>query len=370
MRRMRQTDSLRSLVRETRLTPTSFIYPLFVCPGEGVRKEISSMPGVFNISVDEAVKEAHEAKSLGVGGIILFGLPEKKDEVATGAWADDGIVQRATRAIKREVRDLVVIGDVCLCEYMSHGHCGIVQKKNAASNGEHSLAEVGQPSSVTRERIAKIENKALRKLGHPTNRTATAVQIAAEAEYEILNDPTLEILAKTAVSQAKAGMDIIAPSDMMDGRVGAIRKALDAAGFLNTPILSYAAKFASGFYGPFREAADSTPQFGDRRSYQMDGANLREAMREISLDIKEGADMIMVKPAMPYLDVISEARRRFDLPIVAYQVSGEYSMLQAAIRNGWLDRDRVIMESLTSIRRAGAQLILTYFARDAARMLG
>jgi porphobilinogen synthase len=370
MRRMRQSDSLRSLVRETRLTPTSFIYPLFVCPGEGVRKEISSMPGVFNISVDEAVKEAHEAKSLGVGGIILFGLPEKKDEVATGAWADDGIVQRAARAIKREVRNLVVVGDVCLCEYMSHGHCGIVQKKNAASNGEHSLAEVGQPSSVTRERIAKIENKALRKLGHPTNRTATAVQIAAEAEYEILNDPTLEILAKTAVSQAKAGMDIIAPSDMMDGRVGAIRKALDSAGFLNTPILSYAAKFASGFYGPFREAADSTPQFGDRRSYQMDGANLREAMREISLDIKEGADMIMVKPAMPYLDVISEARRRFDLPIAAYQVSGEYSMLQAAIRNGWLDRDRVIMESLTSIRRAGAQLILTYFAKDAARMLG
>ncbi|HEY2362616.1 MAG TPA: porphobilinogen synthase [Candidatus Angelobacter sp.] len=370
MRRMRQTDSLRSLVRETRLTPTSFIYPLFVCPGEGVRKEISSMPGVFNISVDEAVKEAHEAKSLGVGGIILFGLPEKKDEVATGAWADDGIVQRATRAIKREVRDLVVIGDVCLCEYMSHGHCGIVQKKNAAGNGEHSLAEVGQPSSVTRERIAKIENKALRKLGHPTNRTATAVQIAAEAEYEILNDPTLEILAKTAVSQAKAGMDIIAPSDMMDGRVASIRKALDQAGFTNTPILSYAAKFASGFYGPFREAADSTPQFGDRRSYQMDGANLREAMREISLDIKEGADMIMVKPAMPYLDVISEARRRFDLPIAAYQVSGEYSMLQAAIRNGWLDRDRVIMESLTSIRRAGAQLILTYFAKDAARMLG
>jgi porphobilinogen synthase len=367
---MRQTDSLRSLVRETRLTPTNFIYPLFVCPGEGVRKEISSMPGVFNMSVDEAVKEAREAKSLGVGGIILFGLPEKKDEVATGAWADDGIVQRATRAIKREVRDLVVVGDVCLCEYMSHGHCGIVQKKNTGSNGEYSLAEVGQPTSVTRERIAKIENKALRKLGHPTNRTAAATQVAAEVEYEILNDPTLDVLAKTAVSQAKAGMDVIAPSDMMDGRVASIRKALDAAGFLNTPILSYAAKFASGFYGPFREAADSTPQFGDRRSYQMDGANIREAMREISLDIKEGADMIMVKPAMPYLDVISEARRRFDLPIAAYQVSGEYAMLQAAIRNGWLDRDRVIMESLTSIRRAGAQLILTYFAKDAARMLG
>jgi porphobilinogen synthase len=348
LRRMRQTDSLRSLVRETRLTPTGFIYPLFICPGEGVRKEIGSMPGVFNLSVDEAVREAHEAKSLGVGGIILFGLPESKDEVATEAWADDGIVQRATRAIKREVRDLVVVGDVCLCEYMSHGHCGIVQKKSAAGgNGGASKRSSGNGG-----------------------RSAVATQVAAEVEYEILNDPTLEILAKTAVSQAKAGMDIIAPSDMMDGRVGAIRKALDAAGFLNTPILSYAAKFASGFYGPFREAADSAPQFGDRRSYQMDGANIREAMREIALDIKEGADMIMVKPAMPYLDVISEARRRFDLPIAAYQVSGEYSMLHAAIRNGWLDRDRVIIESLTSIRRAGAQLILTYFAKDAARLLG
>ena len=345
---MRQTDSLRSLVRETRLTPTGFIYPLFVCPGEGVRKEISSMPGVFNISVDEAVKEAREAKSLGVGGIILFGLPEKKDEVATGAWAEDGIVQRATRAIKREVRDLVVVGDVCLCEYMSHGHCGIVQKKNSAAGGAAS---------------AKRGNGG-------TRNSAAAAQAAAEPEYEILNDETLEILAKTAVAQARAGMDIIAPSDMMDGRVAAIRKALDHAGFINTPVLSYAAKFASGFYGPFREAADSTPQFGDRRSYQMDGANLREAMREIALDIREGADMIMVKPAMPYLDVIAEARRRFDLPIAAYQVSGEYSMLQAAIRNGWLERDRVILESLTSIHRAGAQLILTYFAKDAARLLG
>lgn len=345
---MRQTDSLRSLVRETRLTPANFIYPLFVCPGEGVRKEISSMPGVFNISVDEAVKEAREAKQLGLGGIILFGLPEEKDEVATGAWAEDGIVQRATRAIKREVRDLVVIGDVCLCEYMSHGHCGIVQKKNVAGGNAGASA----------------------KRGSGNGGRSVATQVAAEVEYEILNDPTLEILAKTAVSQAKAGMDIIAPSDMMDGRVFSIRKALDAAGFLNTPILSYAAKFASGFYGPFREAADSAPQFGDRRSYQMDGANLREAMREISLDIKEGADMIMVKPAMPYLDVINEARRRFDLPIAAYQVSGEYSMLQAAIHNGWLDRDRVILESLTSIRRAGAQLILTYFAKDAAKLLG
>jgi len=316
---MRQSEPLRALVRETRLTPSNFIYPLFVCPGEGIRKEISSMPGVFNISVDEAVKEAREAKSLGLGGLILFGLPESKDETGTGAWAEDGIIQRATRAIKKEVRDVVVIGDVCLCEYTSHGHCGIVAKKST--------------------------------------------------DYEILNDPTLNLLAQMAVAQARAGMDIVAPSDMMDGRVAAIRKALDQAGFTNTPILSYAAKFASGFYGPFREAADSAPQFGDRRSYQMDGPNLREAMREIQLDIEEGADMIMVKPAMPYLDVIAEAHRRFDVPLSAYQVSGEYSMLQAAIRNGWLDRDRVILESLTSIRRAGAQMILTYFARDAARLL-
>src|SRR3954454_8366219 len=347
LRRMRQTDSLRSLVRETRLTPTGFIYPLFVCPGEGLRKEIVSMPGVFNISVDEAVKEAREAKQLGLGGIILFGLPEKKDEVATGAWAEDGIVQRATRAIKREVRDLVVIGDVCLCEYMSHGHCGIVQKKSAAEGGAASA-----------------------KRGSGNGGRGVATQVAAEVEYEILNDPTLEILAKTAVSQVKAGMDIIAPSDMMDGRVGAIRKALDQAGFLNTPILSYAAKFASGFYGPFREAADSAPQFGDRRSYQMDGANLREALREIEEDIAEGADMIMVKPAMPYLDVIHAARERFDLPLAAYQVSGEYAMIQAAARNGWVDGERVMLESLQSIRRAGASMIVTYFAKDAAKLLG
>src|SRR6476660_5128312 len=348
MRRMRQTDSLRSLVRETRLTPTGFIYPLFVCPGEGVRKEISSMPGVFNLSVDEAVREAREAKSLGVGGIILFGLPEKKDEVATGAWIEDGIVQRATQAIKREVRDLIAVGDVCLCEYMSHGHCGIVQKKNAgAANTASSRRGSGNGG-----------------------RSAVATQAAAEVEYEILNDPTLEILAKTAVSQARAGMDIIAPSDMMDGRVGAIRKALDLAGFTNTPILSYAAKFASGFYGPFREAADSAPQFGDRRSYQMDGANLREAMREIELDVEEGADMIMVKPAMPYLDVIAAARERFDLPLAAYQVSGEYAMIEAAARNNWIDRERVMMESLVSIRRAGASIIVTYYAQEAAKLLG
>ena len=346
LRRMRQSEPLRSLVRETSLAPGNFVYPLFVCPGEGVRKPIGSMPGVFNLSVDEAVKEAREAKSLGLSGIILFGLPETKDEIATGAWADDGIVQQATRAIKAEVRDLVVIGDVCLCEYMSHGHCGIIERKKART------------SSSRRSQTSRAGNGAV----------ATAA--AAEVEYEILNDATLDILSKTAVSLARAGMDVIAPSDMMDGRVAAIRKGLDDAGFLNTPILSYAAKFASGFYGPFREAADSAPQFGDRRSYQMDGANLREAMREIKLDIQEGADMIMVKPAMPYLDVIAEARRRYDVPIAAYQVSGEYSMLQAAIANGWLDRDRVMLESLQSIRRAGAQVILTYFAKDTAKLLG
>jgi porphobilinogen synthase len=350
LRRMRQSEPLRSLVRETRLAPTNFIYPLFVCPGEGVRKPISSMPGVCNLSVDEAVKEAREAKSLGLGGIILFGLPEKKDEVATGAWAEDGIVQRATRAIKREVRDLVVIGDVCLCEYMSHGHCGIVERKKSAG------AAATRVVATTRGRLAAVATK--------------LAETVSAAEYEIVNDATLEILSKTSVSLARAGMDVIAPSDMMDGRVAAIRKGLDENGFTNTPILSYAAKFASGFYGPFREAADSAPQFGDRRSYQMDGANLREAMREISLDIKEGADMIMIKPAMPYLDVIAEARRRFDLPIAAYQVSGEYSMLQAAIANGWLDGHRVMLESLQSIRRAGAQIILTYFAKDAAKLLG
>ena len=347
LRRLRQSDSLRSLVRETHLEPSNFIYPLFVCPGERVRKEIGSMPGVFNLSMDEALKEAREAKSLGLGGIILFGLPEKKDEVATGAWAEDGIVQRATRAIKQEVSDLVVIGDVCLCEYMSHGHCGVVRHKSAGGKNPRVMV-------VARENLAAA---------------ATRVAEKAALEYEIENDTTLDILAKTAVSQAQAGMDIIAPSDMMDGRVAAIRKGLDEAGFTSTPILSYAAKFASGFYGPFREAADSTPQFGDRRSYQMDGANLREAMREIEQDIQEGADMIMVKPAMPYLDVINEARRRFDLPIAAYQVSGEYAMLQAAIANGWLDKARVMLESLQSIKRAGASIILTYFAKDAAKLL-
>jgi porphobilinogen synthase len=334
LRRLRRNPGLRSMVRETRLTPEAFVYPLFVCPGEGVRKEVRSMPGVFNLSVDEALKEAEEVHSLGVPAVILFGLPEEKDELATGAWEENGTVQRAARAIKRAVPEMLLIGDVCLCEYMSHGHCGIVR-----------------PSSP-------------RSLG-----AAMASPPAIGADYEILNDETLDLLARTSVSLTRAGIDIIAPSDMMDGRVAAIRKSLDQAGFDNTPILSYAAKFASAFYGPFREAADSTPQFGDRRSYQMDGANLREAMREIALDVEEGADMVMVKPAMPYLDVIASARARFDLPIAAYQVSGEYAMIEAAARNSWIDRDRVIMESLTSIRRAGASIILTYYAKDAAKLL-
>ena len=332
LRRLRRTETLRTLVRETRLTPEALVYPLFICPGTGIRKEVRSMPGVFNLSVDEAVKEVRETRKLGVLSVILFGLPEKKDEVATGAWADDGIVQTATRAIKSEVRDVVVMGDVCLCEYMSHGPCGIVKA------GPQSLG-------------------------------AAAAAPPATADYEIVNDASLELLARTSVSLARAGVDIIAPSDMMDGRVGAIRAGLDHAGFENTPILSYAAKFASGFYGPFREAADSTPQFGDRRSYQMDPANIHEAMREIELDIEEGADMIMVKPAMPYLDVIAAARERFDLPLAAYQVSGEYAMIEAAARNNWIDRERVMMESLLCIRRAGASMILTYYAKEAAKLL-
>jgi porphobilinogen synthase len=333
LRRLRKSEPLRSLVRETHLTPENFVYPLFVCPGKGVRKEVRSMPGVFNLSVDEAVIEVRDARSLGVLSVILFGLPESKDEVATGAWAHDGIVQQAARAIKREIPDAILMGDVCLCEYMSHGHCGIVQ---------------AAPQSLG---------------------AAVAAPPTAATEFEIVNDATLELLARTSVSQAQAGIDIIAPSDMMDGRVGAIRKGLDEAGLANTPILSYAAKFASGFYGPFREAADSAPQFGDRRSYQMDGANFREAMREIELDLEEGADMIMVKPAMAYLDIIHAARQAFDVPIGAYQVSGEFSMIMAAGQNGWLDLDRTILESLISIRRAGAGFILTYFAKEAVRLL-
>jgi len=358
LRRLRQSETLRSLVRETRLTPEAFVYPLFVCPGKGVRKAVGSMPGVFNLSVDEAVKEVREARSLGVLSVILFGLPEKKDEVATGAWAEDGIVQQAARAIKSEVRDVLVMGDVCLCEYMSHGHCGIVRRAGAPK----SLGAAAD-RAVTKSRVVVVKDR--KKLDD----TMDAAIRALLPEYEIVNDESLELLARTSVSLARAGVDIIAPSDMMDGRVGAIRAALDKGGFENTPILSYAAKFASGFYGPFREAADSTPQFGDRRSYQMDPANFREAMREIALDIEEGADMIMVKPAMPYLDVIAAARERFDLPLAAYQVSGEFAMIEAAARNNWIDRDRVMMESLLSIRRAGASMILTYFAKDAAKLL-
>ena len=315
MRRTRASESLRRLVRETQLAPDDFILPLFACPGRGVRKPISSMPGNFQLSIDELVKECAEALKLGIGGVILFGIPESKDERASGAYADDGIVQQAVRAVKRDLPKLLVITDVCNCEYTSHGHCGLV------------------------------------------------------VDGEVQNDPTLEWLAKAAVSHARAGADIVAPSDMMDGRVAAMRKALDESGFPNTPILAYAAKYASAFYGPFREAAESTPQFGDRRSYQMDPANAREAMREIELDLEEGADMIMIKPAMPYLDIICYARDRFEAPLGAYQVSGEFSMLMAAIKNGWLDRDRTILESLTAIRRAGADFMLTYFAKDAARLL-
>ena len=326
MRRTRRTEALRSLVRETHLRPDALIYPLFLVPGEGIRKPISSMPGVFNLSIDEALKEARECAALGIGGLLLFGLPAEKDEQATGAWDDAGIVQTGLRALKaeRELKSLVTIADVCLCEYTSHGHCGIV-----ARDGE-----------------------------------------GIDAEYEIENDSSVRLIAKAAASLAKAGADIVAPSDMMDGRIAAIRAALDAGGQENTPILSYAAKFASAFYGPFREAADSAPQFGDRRSYQMDGANLREAMREIEQDIAEGADMLLMKPAMPYLDVLKAARDRFDLPTGAYQVSGEYSMLHAAFERGWLERDRATLESLLSIRRAGADFIVTYFAKDAARLLG
>ena len=322
MRRLRRTESLRALVRETTVEPGDLIYPLFLCPGQGVRRAIGSMPGVFNLSVDEAVGEAEEAASLGLGGLLLFGLPESKDEQASGAWDENGIVQQGLRAIEASSasKKLVLIADVCLCEYTSHGHCGIVVKT---------------PDG-----------------------------------FDVDNDSSLDLLARTAVSQARAGADVVAPSDMMDGRVAAIRRALDAAGCQQTPILSYASKFASGFYGPFREAADSAPQFGDRKTYQMDGANLREAMREIDLDLGEGADMILMKPAMPYLDVIRAARERVDVPIGAYQVSGEYAMLQAAFEKGWLDRDRVIVESLLGIRRAGADFIITYFAKDAAKLLG
>ena len=321
LRRLRSTAAMRSLVRETHLHPGALIYPLFLCSGEGIRREISSMPGVFNLSIDEALKEVDACAALGIGGLLLFGIPESKDEQGSGAYATDGIVQRGLRAIKstRAAQSLVTIADVCLCEYTSHGHCGMVER-----NGE---------------------------------------------DYSIDNDSSVALLAKTAASLAEAGADIVAPSDMMDGRVAAIRSALDAADRHNTPILSYASKFASAFYGPFREAAGSAPQFGDRRTYQMDGANLREAMREIEQDIAEGADMLLMKPAMPYLDVIHEARQRFDLPLGTYQVSGEYAMLQAAFERRWLDPERAMLESLLSIRRAGAAFIVTYFAKDAAKIL-
>ena len=318
MRRLRRSEPLRALVRETALDPGDLIYPLFLCPGEGVRKAVGSMPGVFNLSVDEALREAEEAASLGIGGLLLFGLPDAKDEQGTGAWDDNGIVQRGLRALKASAaaKKLVLIADVCLCEYTSHGHCGVVVKT---------------PDGA-----------------------------------DVDNDASLELLARTGASLARAGADIVAPSDMMDGRVAAIRAALDKSGLHQTPILSYASKFSSVFYGPFREAADSAPQFGDRRTYQMDGANLREALREIDLDLAEGADMILMKPAMPYLDVVRAARERTGVPIGAYQVSGEYSMLHAAFEKGWLDRDRAMLESLLGIRRAGADFIVTYFAKDAA----
>jgi porphobilinogen synthase len=364
LRRLRRTAELRNLVSETRLTPEAFVYPMFVCSGEGVRKPVRSMPGVFNLSVDEAVKEAQEVHSLGVPSVILFGLPDKKDEVATGAWADDGIVQQAARAMKREVPELVLMGDVCLCEYMSHGHCGIVKSNFTPKSLGAAVMDAVKPS----QRVLAVKNKQEKEKA--IKAAVSAAAQAIQSSFEIDNDASLELLARTSVSLAKAGIDIIAPSDMMDGRVAAIRRALDEAALINTPILSYAAKFASGYYGPFREAADSAPQFGDRRSYQMDGANLREAMREIEADIEEGADMIMVKPALPYLDVIAAARDRFDLPLAAYQVSGEYAMIEAAAQNGWIERDRVMMESLVSIRRAGASIILTYYAKDAAKLLG
>jgi porphobilinogen synthase len=315
-RRLRRSSAIRALVRETRLDANDLIYPLFACPGEGVRREISSMPGVFNLSVDELIKEAEVACRLGIGSVIIFGLPARKDEEGSEAWAEDGITQRAIRALKREVKDLFVIADTCLCEYTSHGHCGIIEDENVA------------------------------------------------------NDPTLELLAQTAVSQAAAGADLIAPSGMMDGMVAAIRAGLDAAGFIETPILSYAVKYASGYYGPFREAADSAPQFGDRRGYQMDPANAREALREAELDVAQGADMLMVKPALPYLDIIRAVHERFNLPIAAYQVSGEYAQIKAAGRLGWIDEERVMLESLIAIKRAGADAILTYFAKDALQLFG
>jgi porphobilinogen synthase len=314
-RRLRRTPAIRALVRETHLQPSNFIFPLFIVEGEGIRKEIGSMPGNFQMSIDETVRECALIHSLGIGGVILFGIPKHKDEEASGAYDDEGIVQRAVRAIKQEVPGLLVATDVCNCEYTSHGHCGKI------------------------------------------------------VDGDVDNDITLEWLAASAVSHARAGADMVAPSDMMDGRVAAIRDSLDESGFSHLPIMAYAAKFASSYYGPFREAAESTPQFGDRRTYQMDPANAREAMKEMALDLEEGADVLMVKPALAYLDIIRQAYDRFDVPIAAYQVSGEFSQIAAAARLGWIDGERMMMESLTSIKRAGASIILTYFAKDAARLL-
>lgn len=314
-RRLRRSESLRALVREARLGREDFILPLFARTGMGVRREVSSMPGVFNLSVDEIAREAAGAHELGVRGVILFGLPETKDEMAAGAYAENGIVQQAIRAIRRNAPDLIVVADTCLCEYTSHGHCGVVRSG------------------------------------------------------EVLNDESLELLARTAVSQAEAGADIVAPSAMMDGQVGAIREALDNAGFAHVAIMSYAVKYASAFYGPFREAADSAPAFGDRRAYQMDAANAREALREAELDYAEGADFLMVKPAVAYLDILRMVRDRFDLPLAAYHVSGEYAMIKAAAQRGWIDEQRVMMETLTSIKRAGADVIITYYAREAIQAL-
>ena len=315
-RRLRRTGAIRSLVRETRLAPEDFVLPLFVCPGTSVRREISSMPGVYNLSIDEVTKDVSAAYDLGVRSIILFGLPETKDLVASGAHAEDGIVQSAIRAIRRSSPEMIIMADTCLCEYTSHGHCGVVR------------------------------------------------------DGEVINDESLELLARTALSQATAGADIVAPSAMMDGQVGAIREMLDNTGFENTAIMAYAVKYASGFYGPFREAAQSTPEFGDRRAYQMDPPNAREAMREAELDYAEGADILMVKPATVYLDVLKMVRDRFDVPIAAYHVSGEYALIKAAAQKGWIDEERVMMETLTSIKRAGADIILTYYAREAIRALG
>ncbi|MDE3057388.1 MAG: porphobilinogen synthase [Bacteroidota bacterium] len=315
LRRLRMTEAFRSMTRETELSHNDFIYPLFVVPGEKIRHEVKSMPGVFQLSVDQLVRECAEVKTLGIPAVILFGIPEEKDDVGSGAYDENGIVQTAVRAIKKEVPELVVITDVCLCEYTSHGHCGIVRGN------------------------------------------------------EILNDESVELLAKEALTHAQSGADIIAPSDMFDGRIQTIRRILDENDFHNTPIMSYAAKYASGFYGPFREAAESTPKFGDRRSHQMDPANSNEALREVEQDILEGADIVMVKPALSYLDVIRRVKDRFGMPTAAYNVSGEYSMVKAAGRNGWIDEQRVMMEILTSMKRAGADLILTYFAKEAARLL-